>query len=161
MVIIEAATEDDVPQIMEIELEAISPPWTHGALLSEIYNLDSLFAVARYADDTGNRRQGAEIRARENSSVLGFLILRRMADEGELLQIAIDKAARREGVADSLMEEALRYAEDNALVSVFLEVRKSNAAAIALYGKHGFEPVRFRKDYYSSPVEDAVLMVRK
>ena len=138
-----AATEDDIAQVLEIEREAISPPWTHGALLSEIYSGDSFFSVA----------------AREGT-VLGFVILRRMGDESELLQIAVSKAARRNGIADLLMDAALGYAETNALSSVFLEVRASNAAAIKLYEKHGFAPVRSRKDYYLDPVEDAIVMAR-
>jgi len=44
---------------------------------------------------------------------------------------------------------------------VFLEVRKSNEAAIALYKKHGYKPVGLRKNYYTSPVEDAVIMARR
>ena len=91
-------------------------------------------------------------------AVKGFVVLRRMGDEGELLQVAVDRGARRGGVADALMASALRFAESHALGSVFLEVRKGNEAALALYKKHGFEPVRTRKGYYSDPTEDAVVM---
>jgi len=147
MISIFAATEADIPQIMAIECEAFSPPWTHDALLSEIHRGDSFFAVA--CMDDGSTRK---------ATVLGFVIFRQMADEGELLQIASDKAARRCGVADMLMGAALGFAGSNNIRSIFLEVRKSNEAAIALYKKHGFSSVRFRKDYYSSPIEDAVVM---
>ena len=143
MIRVLSASEEDMPRILEIEHEAISPPWTHGALLSEIYGEDSFFAVAV---------------SENRSSIIGFIILRRMADEGELLQIAVDKTSHRQGAADTLMEAALEYAKENTLKSVFLEVRKSNEAAIALYKKHGFKPVRNRKDYYSDPIEDAVVM---
>ena len=139
-----AAAEEDMLRILEIEHEAISPPWTHGALLGEIFRDDSFFAVA--IDDGG---------------VIGFVILRQMADEGELLQIAVDASARRCGVADLLMGAALDYASLHSLGSVFLEVRSSNLAAISLYEKHGFKRVRVRKGYYSDPVEDAVVMVRE
>jgi len=138
------AGEEDIPRILEIEREAITPPWTHGALLGEIYREDSFFAVVKVPV----------------SGVQGFVILRRMGDDAELLQIAVDKAMRRHGLADQLMLAALRYSRENAPGSIFLEVRKSNEAAVALYKKHGFEPVRSRKDYYSDPVEDAVVMKR-
>jgi ribosomal-protein-alanine N-acetyltransferase len=153
MVRIESASEADLLQILEIEREAILPPWTHGALLAEMFREDSFFAVAR----DGKLQCGG----RENGDVLGFVVLRRMGDEGELLQIAVEKATRRTGVAGLLMGAALSFAEGHALRSVFLEVRKSNEAAIMLYGKHGFKPVRQRKSYYNDPVEDAVVMARE
>ena len=141
MVSVVLANEEDIGRILEIEAEAISPPWTHGALLGEIYRDDSFFAVAS-----------------EDGVCQGFIILRCMADEGELLQIAVDKTARRRGIADLLTKAALRFADESTLKAVFLEVRKSNYAAIALYNKHGFCPVRVRKDYYCEPIEDAVVM---
>ena len=142
------AAEADMPRILEIEQEAISPPWTHGTLLSEIYREDSFFAVARQV-----------CQEKSPPVTLGFVILRRIADEGELFQIAVDRAAQRSGVADMLMDSALNYASENALASVYLEVRKSNEAAINLYKKHGFKSVRHRNEYYNDPVEDAVVMV--
>jgi len=144
MIVIKTATEADIPRILEIEQEAISPPWSHGTLLSEIYREETFFAVARFDLDT--------------TPLLGFVILRQMGDEGELLQIAVDKAVRRSGAADELMTAAIGFSKDEAMKFVFLEVRKSNEAAINLYKKHGFKTVRTRKDYYCSPVEDAIVM---
>ena len=150
MMYITAAAEEDLPRILEIEREAISPPWTEGALLSEVYRTDSLFAVC----------QGDGSPDTPPTSTLGFVILRLAGDEGELFQIAVDKAARRQGVADLLMDAAFNYASENALASVYLEVRKNNEAAISLYEKHGFVAVRRRRDYYSDPIEDAVVMLK-
>jgi len=188
MICLFLAAEADIPRVLEIERESIAPPWTHGALLAEVYREDSFFAVAAAATiavpDAPAAYAGLHSTAqgslstdsccsfhasafdgslpivgeRAGAAVLGFVILRRMGDEGELLQIAVDSAARRCGVGDLLMGAALRYARDNALRTVFLEVRKSNEAAIALYWKHGFNSVRLRKDYYSDPVEEAVVM---
>lgn len=149
MITVAAATEDDIPRLLEIEQEAISPPWSHGTLLSEIYSKDSFFAVAR--SETGLAQ----------SRILGFVILRQVSDESELFQIAVDREARRLGVADTLMNAAFMHAAENGLMSVYLEVRKSNEAAISLYGKHGFVTVRQRVNYYSDPVEDAIVMVKK
>jgi len=144
MIKITSAMEEGIPRILEIEQASISPPWTHGALLSEIYRDDSLFALAV-----------------EDNVVIGFCILRRMADEGELLQIAVDALARRRGVGDLLMKAALDFARAIPLRAVYLEVRAGNDAAIALYKTHGFTRTGARKDYYTQPVEDAVIMTRE
>jgi len=141
MIMIRQAVEDDIPRILEIEREAISPPWTHGGLLSEIYRDDSYFALA--VDD---------------NIVSGFVILQRMGDEGEMLQIAVDKKQRRHGIADLLMDAALSWAKECGIGSLYLEVRTSNEAAVALYKKHGFMQTGRRKGYYTEPVEDAILM---
>ena len=180
MVRIVLAEEDDVSRVMEIELEAFSPPWTVSSLLSESHREDSFFAVAVRPDSSDICIQSAEFRnpgVREErdampvlcpslcssahiASPFGFVILRGLVDDGELLQIAVDKRARRCGVADLLMDAAIGYALEKELKAIFLEVRKSNDAAIALYKKHGFKSVRLRSDYYSNPLEDAVVMVR-
>jgi len=141
MIELKSANEDDIERILEIERDSISPPWTHGALLGEIYRDDAFFAVAA-----------------EGGDIIGFIILRGIADEGELFQIAVDKDARRRGAADMLMDAALDWARKNALRTIYLEVRKSNEAAIALYTKHGFKQTGRRKDYFTDPVEDATLM---
>ena len=148
MLTIITATEDEIDRILEIEHEAISPPWTHGSLLNEIYKEDSFFIVV--VDKTGE----------PPPCLMGFAILRHVGDDGELLQIAVDGSARRRGAGDLLMKAVLDYAKRTALKSVFLEVRKGNLAAVCLYRKHGFEAIRVRKGYYDDPVEDALIMVR-
>jgi len=174
MIQISIAIEEDLDRVLEIKREAISPTWTHGTLLNELYREDSFFAVARcklqitnYKSQMGDEGADSECGIRNAESlagcenICGFVILRRMGDDGELMQIAVDKAARRHGVADVLMESALFYASMNFLKSVFLDVRMSNVAAIELYKKHGFLPVRTRKDYYNDPIEDGIVMVRE
>ena len=141
MISIRKATEGDLLWILELEQEAFSPPWTHGTLLSEIYKDDSYFVIAV-----------------ENEKKLGFIIMRSMVDCGELLQIAVETSIRRRGVADLLMRVMLENARVNNIPSVFLEVRKSNTAAINLYKKHGYTLVRRRKNYYTNPDEDALVM---
>ena len=144
MIIIRRATEEDISRILEIERETIFPSWSHGALLSEIYGDDSFFAVAD-----------------EGGTIVGFAILRRISDEGELFQIAVDAAHGRRGIADTLMAAILGWARGCGIASVYLEVRKSNEAAIGLYNKHGFKQAGARKDYYTDPVEDALVFSAK
>jgi len=162
--------EDYIDQILKLENEAISPAWTHGALLSEVYNEDSHFILALEESDalSENKSNAASVRksslskvpACDNAcSLLGFAILRQVGDDGELLQIAVRGSARRRGVGDLLIGNILQHAIDKAYLSVFLEVRTSNDAAIRLYEKHGFSTLRIRKDYYTDPIEDANIMV--
>jgi len=67
---------------------------------------------------------------------------------------------RRQGVADALLSKAVDKAKEEKSSFITLEVRQSNSAAIGLYKKHGFAPVGLRKDFYSKPDEDAILMTK-
>jgi ribosomal-protein-alanine N-acetyltransferase len=161
MINIIVAVEENITRIMEIELEAIAPPWTRESFLSEIHMENSFFAVA---GTNGINNTVTGINSANNAAtgihLQGFVIMRRIDDDGELLQIAVDKAARRCGIANALVDAALGYAKENNLKSVFLEARESNTAAIALYKKHGFEFVQVRKGYYNNPTENAVVMIK-
>jgi len=146
MIRIIRATQEHLPGILKIGQELISSAWTHDFLLNELANGDSKFYIAIKQGDT---------------SVLGFIIVRTVGDDGEILQIAVDKSKQRRGIGEFLIGAAVDYAAENNLESIFLEVRVSNTAAEGLYRKHGFETVRLRKDYYNDPVEDALVMVRR
>jgi len=144
MIMIRAATENDIDIIMEIEHDSFTPPWTHGQLLAEIYREDTLFIVA-LDDDCG---------------IVGYAILGTSIDEGQILSIAVVSTARRSGIADLLMYTMTAHAKELELKSIFLEVRKSNEPAQELYKKHDFEFVSYRKKYYTDPDEDAVVLKR-
>jgi ribosomal-protein-alanine N-acetyltransferase len=94
-------------------------------------------------------------------NVVGFLITRRMADEMEILNLAVEAALRRRSVASRLLEAALAFARVSGAKTAFLEVRSSNAGAIAFYKGHGFAPAGHRPRYYSDPPEDALVLSRK
>ena len=81
-----------------------------------------------------------------------------MLDEGYITNVAVSPDFRRQGIARALIEALLAKARENGLAFVTLEVRESNAPAIALYTGAGFEPVGKRKNFYSNPTENAVLM---
>ena len=143
MIIIRTAMEDDMLRIMEIEREAFFPPWTSGGILGELLADDSYFALAV-----------------EDEAVLGFAILHFSSGDAELLQLAVDAAHRRRGVATNLMEAALGQAQERKTRTIYLEVRESNEAARSLYEKYGFKEIGRRKDYYINPIEDATTMAR-
>ena len=133
---------EDIDRLYEIERAVFTPPWAYNALYSELINEDTFFPVASC--------DGRDV---------GFLILRRIVDVGEILNVAVSEDFRGLGIGQALLNAGLDYVRENKLTTVFLEVRKSNLPAISLYTKNGFIPTRLRRDYYTSPTEDAVEML--
>ncbi len=80
-------------------------------------------------------------------------------DEGQITNIAVHPDHRRRGQGAAIVRALLRHAKDCRLESVSLEVRASNAAAIALYREAGFAEAGRRKGFYQKPTEDAIVMV--
>lgn len=124
------------------------------------------FKIAEILSETGSpwsEECVAESILNENHTVLvygesvdGVLIFSDVCGECEILNFAVKKEKRRRGIGESLILELLKNAE-----CVYLDVRKSNEAAIAFYKKHGFEVSGMRKNFYDNPKEDALLMVYK
>ena len=133
-----------VDQIAELERQCFSTPWSETQLEDALYNDASCFIVAE--DGEGG--------------VLGYAGLTTVLDEGYINNIAVEEAARKHGVASALLDVFVRFAAVN-LSFLTLEVRKSNAPAIALYQKHGFAQIGLRKNYYQNPREDAIIMTRE
>ena len=94
----------------------------------------------------------------DDGEVIGFLVLSSVLDEGSVDNVGVAPEARRHGVADALVDDAVRRAREAELSFLTLEVRASNTPAIRLYEKHGFREVGRRKSYYEKPREDAILM---
>lgn len=94
----------------------------------------------------------------EDGTVAAYADLWLIADEGQLANIAVHPSARGLGYGETLLRTAMEALFHDGCRSVFLEVRLSNAAAIALYEKLGYEKTAIRKGYYSQPVEDAYIM---
>jgi [ribosomal protein S18]-alanine N-acetyltransferase len=92
---------------------------------------------------------------------LGFLIARAIEREVEILNLAVEPAHRRRGVAKALLDAAFAEFRRAEIHRVFLEVRESNRPAIAFYGSAGFVTTGRREAYYREPPEAAVLMMKK
>lgn len=90
---------------------------------------------------------------------IGYVGIYSCLDEGYITNIAVKKEYRKMGVATSLLEFLIKTEKDLAFIS--LEVRKSNSAAISLYNKFGFKKKGERKNFYSSPREDALILTRR
>jgi ribosomal-protein-alanine N-acetyltransferase len=90
--------------------------------------------------------------------VQGYVVARRAADEGEILNLAVAPQNRRQGVGRALARQALEALRTSGAAVVYLEVRESNAAARRLYEGLGFQSVGRRVRYYRDPTEDAVVL---
>ena len=93
--------------------------------------------------------------------VNGFIIGRQVAEEAEILNLALLPANRRRGEGGALLKAALEELRMRHISRVFLEVRESNQSAIAFYAKHGFNKMGRRAGYYHDPEEAAVVMEMK
>lgn len=132
----------DVSRVAEIERACFSVPWTEKMLSEELSAERSVYRVAE-----------------ENGDVVGYMGFYRVADEGNITNIAVLPEHRRKGIAHALLSSFVTMAKEEGLAFLTLEVRKSNEAAIRLYESFGFEKVGVRPRYYDN-TEDAVLMTR-
>jgi ribosomal-protein-alanine N-acetyltransferase len=98
--------------------------------------------------------------AEEEGIVCGLVVFRTMADEAEILNLAVASARRRRGFGSRLMEDALAACKTAGAKRIFLEVRESNDAARKFYLRMGLTEVGRRRDYYSHPIEDALVLAR-
>ena len=89
------------------------------------------------------------------------IIYSAVCDSADLLRVAVDAGSRRRGIGFKLMEAMIDDCKDRNVQSIFLEVRESNAAAIAMYEQFGFIKISTRKKYYDSPVEDGLVMQKQ
>lgn len=94
----------------------------------------------------------------DDRSVVAFLVAHTMNEEWEIENIVVAKPHRRKGIAAKLLHHLLKAAQARKAKAVLLEVRESNEAARALYEREGFVIVGRRKQYYSRPDEDAVIL---
>ena len=141
---IRRATSADAVAIAAAEEEIFTDPWSMRDILSYICSEGGMCYVA--TSDGGD--------------ILSYVIGRVIAPEGEIYRIATRPTARRRGVAYRLLDYAMKTEKGRGLECTFLEVRESNTAARNLYHSYGFRDMGRRKNYYSLPVEDAIVMVR-
>lgn len=90
--------------------------------------------------------------------IVGFIVVRRAADEAEVINLAVNPAHQRLGVGKALLTEARKRLVQAGVIRLFLEVRTSNAPALALYYSLGFAGHSVRQDYYRDPLEDAQIL---
>lgn len=133
----------DVSEVVEIERMSFTTPWSEAAFLGEILKLYSLTKVAVL-----------------EGKIIGYICVEHIMDEGHILNLAVHPDFRRRGIGTKLMEEVLDELKKNDCRYLYLEVRFSNLGARKFYESFGFRVVGIRRDYYTSPIEDASLMMR-
>jgi ribosomal-protein-alanine N-acetyltransferase len=147
-------TYADLPQVLAIERQSFPTPWSLSMFVLE---LSRPSGVCLAAIEEGDYTDGGGLR-RANPRLLGYLICSRYGDAWHLMNIAVDPAVRRRGLATALLEEMLLRAGRDA--DYTLEVRTSNDGAIRLYEQFGFRPAGVRMRYYQDTGEDALIMWR-
>lgn len=134
----------------------------------ESRDIDAVLKIQRQSHDASQWsrddyetfvRDAAPCFVAENEGwIAGFLAARKLADEMEILNLAIAPAVRRQGIATQLLCEAMKWASEHGIARVHLEVRASNSAARNFYDSRGFRAACMRPNYYHDPVEDALLL---
>lgn len=141
--IIRKMSAADIGAVSEIEKLCFSSPWTREGLTSELTNPQAEFFVLEC-----------------DSTVAAYMGMHIVLDECYIANVAVLPAYRNKGFGLRLVENAISIAREKQCSFITLEVRVSNAPAISLYGKCGFESVGERKNFYSSPTENALIMTR-
>ena len=145
----------NLPQLEALERACFSAPWTRAQLASQLPDDRHVFLIAAAG---GMRLIASPEEAAAGETVLGYANFLHVLDEGDIGNVAVAPEYRRQGVADALLDALCARAAALDLAFLTLEVRLSNAPAIALYRKHGFQTVGQRRNYYQKPDEDALLM---
>jgi ribosomal-protein-alanine N-acetyltransferase len=138
---IRRARPADAGRLVPLERRCFSDPWSAVAFEELLRFPLTVALVAERDDDVG-----------------GYLIGRAVAEEAEILNLAVMPEERRHGLGSRLLEAGLSALAAAGAQRVWLEVRESNAAAQALYQRRGFTAAGRRARYYKNPVEDALVL---
>jgi ribosomal-protein-alanine N-acetyltransferase len=139
--IIREMTESDLDQICRIEQASFSEPWNREDFFDSMKNINNRYLVA---DIEGE--------------IAGYCGYWGIAGEGCIYNIAVKEEYRGQRIGYQLLSELIRQGYQMGITAFTLEVRQSNTAALSLYERLGFEGTGIRKDFYSKPKEDAVIM---
>lgn len=150
--LLEAASEEDVEALVDLEQRCHSHPWRASSFREEM--LDATrggVVVLRAPYEPAEPARG----------IVGYYAYRVVADEMHLLNLVVAPELRRSGLGGFLLSRALEQGARRGAEAVYLEVRRSNRAAQALYERFGFRTVSVRPDYYTDPREDALVLARR
>ena len=134
-------TEDDLEQVDIIEQQTFSEPWSKEDFDSSLKDSNNEYLVAEH-----------------EGMVAGYCGYWGVAGEGYIYNVAVKKEFRNQGIGHQMLTALLENSKHRGITSLTLEVRYSNAPAIHLYESLGFENAGIRKDFYTKPNEDAVIM---
>ena len=140
---IRRAVAADAPKICEAEDLIFSDPWSESDISSIICTVGGVCFVA----------------LGDGGELLGYILGRLIAPEGEIYRIAVMPSHRRRGIAYRLLNYAVKTERGHGLECLFLEVRSENIPARMLYRSFGFKEIGRRAGYYKNPPDDAIIML--
>ena len=132
--------EEDVSLVVELEKRNFSTPWSTQSFLSVLEDDFSYSIVGRV-----------------EGKIIAYAVFSALDDYAELWNIAVDEHHRRKGIGDRMLHHVIDICRESRVSSLFLQVRESNQPAQRLYRKNGFSFVMGQKNYYRSPVAEALI----
>ena len=143
---------NDLDTIIQIESTIYTHPWTRGNFSDSLNAGYSAWVLEEQV-------------LQKNHEMIGYALLMMAMDEAHLLNLSVAKHQQKQGLGRYLLEHMLKIAKNHQATNLFLEVRPSNVAAIALYENMGFSEIAVRRGYYPADPEisktgreDAILM---
>jgi len=133
--------EDHVAQVAALEKVCFSDPWSVSSIIAELHNPLSTWLVSE-----------------EDGVVTGYIGAQSVPPEADVMNIAVAPDSRGKGLGAQLLHAMTALLHRQGIKALFLEVRPSNSAAIALYERYGFAQVGRRPKYYVNPPEDALIL---
>ena len=148
--LIRRMTLEDIPEVVEIENQCFSQPWSEKSFQDSLTREDTIFLVC----------EGSGFADKEDTMtrVAGYIGLYLSFEEASVTNVAVSPSFRKKGYGEALVTAAKEAVREAGAECIFLEVRQSNEPAISLYKKLGFEELGIRKKFYEHPVEDAIIM---
>ncbi len=135
--------EEHLEALARVDALCFSDPWSHEGLQAELTSDTACFAAAV-----------------KNGEAVGCAGMHCICGECYIDKVCVAPDCRRQGIAEALVGYLMEYARKQQAEFITLEVRAGNEPAIALYAKLGFASVGVRKNFYSDPKEDALLMTK-
>lgn len=132
---------EDADGVEAVEKATFAIPWSRQSFWEEAASERTYYLLAL-----------------DDASVIGYAGVWLVADEAQITNVAIAPAYRGRGIGHQMMAELIRIVKERGAAAMTLEVRPSNAAAIALYTGFGFRNAGLRKGYYQDNGEDAMIM---
>lgn len=133
----------DIDEIMAIEQEAFSMPWSKESYLAELKNHFAYYTVC----DVGGK-------------IAGYGGIWIVFEEAHITNVAVSAEYRRQGIGAAIMLELEKQAREKKALRILLEVRPSNGPALKTYRKLNYLPNNVRPEYYSDNGEDALIMIK-
>lgn len=133
--------EADLAEVCRIEQEIFSDPWSYEDFEDSYQSENNTYLIAEI-----------------DGKIAGYCGYWGIADEGYIYNVAVREDYRRNQIGYKMLAELISHAKDRGITALTLEVRQSNEAARSLYERLGFVNAGIRKDFYTKPKEDAVIM---